>query len=181
MKRELPRPRAWLASFAIAGGLVLVAPSVAQGIEVMLGVPAYQQANSNWCWAAATQSIVRFQTGKFVSQCQLVKDGTQSTSCPNVGGSKANVGSALNANGVNRGTEKKLDWATVVAEMKGSRPVYSSIIWKTTSTGHAHVIRGYYDTGYSWGVSYIDPASGTITSMEWGSYVSNSRWSRVPD
>ncbi|GIG39190.1 papain-like cysteine protease family protein [Cellulomonas phragmiteti] len=176
MRRISPSRHTLLASLAVAAGLVLVAPGVSHGVEKVLSVTPYKQEESNWCWAAASKTIVKFQTGKVVSQCTLVKNGKNTSTCANVTGTKSNVMNALNANGVNPGTERKLDWATVVAEMKTNRPVYSSIIWKSGG-GHAHVIRGYYDTGYSNGVSYVDPGTGTTTSREWATYVSNSSWS----
>ncbi len=151
--------------------------SPALAAEKTLGVTAYKQEQSNWCWAAASKSIIRYLTGTTVSQCEIVKDGKNSSSCSNVTGSKSNVMNTLNKNGVNPGTELKLTWNYVTSEMTLNRPIYSSIIWKSNGGGHAHVIKGYYDTGYSYGVSYIDPASGTATSREWGSYLSNSSWS----
>ncbi|MBD7918633.1 C39 family peptidase [Cellulomonas sp. Sa3CUA2] len=175
MRQRSPSLRTVLPSLAVAVGLVLVAPGAAQGVEKILSVTPYKQEQSNWCWAAASKTIVKFQTGNVVAQCTLVKNGKGTSSCANVAGSKSDVMNALSRNGVNPGTERKLDWATVVAEMKTSRPVYSSILWKSGG-GHAHVIRGYYDTGYSYGVSYVDPASGTTTSREWGSYLTNSSW-----
>lgn len=175
MRQRSPSFRTVLPSLAVAVGLVLVAPGVAQGVEKILSVTPYKQEQSNWCWAAAAKTIVKFQTGNVVAQCTLVKNGKGTSSCANVTGTKANVMNALSSNGVNPGTERQLDWATVVAEMNTNRPVYSSIVWKSGG-GHAHVIRGYYDTGYSNGVSYVDPASGTTTSREWATYVTNSSW-----
>ncbi|WP_167748902.1 papain-like cysteine protease family protein [Cellulomonas sp. HD19AZ1] len=155
---------------AVAVGLVLIGPGVAHDAEKVLSVTPYAQEKSNWCWAAASKMIVKFQTGKVVPQCTLVKNGKGTSACANVTGTKSNVMNALSKNGVNPGVERQLDWGTVVGEMNSSRPVYSSIIW-SGGGGHAHVIRGYDDTGYSYGVSYVDPQSGTTTSREWGSYV----------
>lgn len=175
MARSSPSRHTVLASVVVAVGLVLVAPTVSHAVEKILTVTPYKQEQSNWCWAAASKTIVKYQTGKIVAQCTLVKNGTGSSSCSNVAGTKTNVKNALYANGVNKGSEVTLSWNTVVAQMDANRPVYSSIRW-TAGGGHAHVIRGYYSTGYSSGVSYVDPASGTTTSREWGTYVSNSQW-----
>lgn len=175
MRRTSPSRHTLLASLAVAAGLVLVAPGVAHGVEKVLSVTPYQQEKSNWCWAAASKMIVKFQTGRVVSQCTLVKHGKNSSTCANVTGTKSNVMNALDRNGVSPGSLVVLEWPTVVAEMKTNRPVYSGIVWRSGG-GHAHVIRGYYDTGYSRGISYIDPSSGTTTSREWGTYVSNSSW-----
>lgn len=163
------------AVLAIVGGLALAAPPAAQAVEKVISVTPYKQEKTNWCWAAAAKTIIKYQTGRIIAQCQLVKDGKNSSACDNVTGTKSNVWNALNKNGVNGGTERVLDWATVVAEMNLNRPVYSSIKWRSGG-GHAHVIRGYYNTGYSDGVSYVDPFTGTTTSREWSNYRSNSEW-----
>jgi len=165
-----------LAVLSITVGLVFTAPSAANAVEKVLSVTAYQQENSNWCWAAAAKMIIRYQTGSTIAQCQLVKDGKNSSSCGNVTGTTSNVMNALNKRGVNPGTQVVLSWAYVVSEMDTNRPVYSRIVWRSNGAGHAHVVRGYYNTGYSYGVSYIDPATGSSTSREWGSYANNSSW-----
>jgi hypothetical protein len=159
----------------VTAGLAIAAPSTAGAVETVLSVPAYKQEKSNWCWAAAVQMIVKYKAGVTVSQCQAVKNGKNSSSCGNVTGTFGDANRALYAGGVNYGTQRVLDWDTVRAEMNTSRPIYSRIAWRSGG-GHAHVIRGYYDTGYSYGVSYIDPSSGTSTSREWGNYRSNSDW-----
>lgn len=166
--------RALTALVLIAGGLLAFAPP-ASAAEKYLSTTVYVQEQSNWCWAAAAKSIVRFHTGSAISQCQLVKDGKKTSSCANSSGTKANVLNAVHAHSVNGGTEQKLDWTTVKGQINASRPVYSSIIW-SSGGGHAHVIRGWYDTGYSYGISYINPLSSTTESREWNSYVSNGSW-----
>jgi hypothetical protein len=164
-----------LVAALLSGGVMLVTPGVAHAVEKTLSVPVYKQEKSKWCWAAAVKSIVKFKTGNTVSQCTVVKRGKNSSSCANSGGSKSNVMNALNKSGVNPGTEISPGWDYVTSEMTLSRPIYSSIKWRSGG-GHAHVIRGYYNTGYSYGVSYIDPWTGTTTSREWGTYLSNSSW-----
>lgn len=166
--------RALAALIIVAGGLLALAPP-ASAAEKYLGVTVYVQEKSNWCWAAASKSIVKFHTGRVISQCELVKDGKGTSSCANNSGSKQNVLNAVHANGVNGGTEQTLTWTTVKGQINASRPVYSSIIWNGGG-GHAHVIRGWYDTGYSYGVSYVNPLSSTTESRDWGTYVSNSSW-----
>jgi hypothetical protein len=159
----------------VAGGAQLSA-APASAAEKNLGMTAYAQEQSNWCWAAVAKMIVKFHTGRVVSQCELVKDGRRSSTCPNVAGTKGQTLNALHANGVNGGVEMKLDWSTVTNQINASRPVQSGITWIRTGTGHAHVIRGWYSTGYSSGVSYIDPAGGVTETREWSNYMSNTAW-----
>ena len=168
-------PARILAVLSIVVGMAIAAPAAAQAAETVLSVTPYTQEKSNWCWAAAAKMIIRHQTGRVVAQCTIVKQAKGTAACNNVTGTNTNVWNVLNRNGVNGGTHRRLDWDTVGAEMRLSRPVYSRIAWRSGG-GHAHVIRGYYSTGYSSGVSYIDPLSGTSTSREWSFYVSNSEW-----
>ncbi|HWS34715.1 MAG TPA: papain-like cysteine protease family protein [Actinoplanes sp.] len=163
-----------LAVVALAAGLILVG-GPAQGVEKTLGITKYKQEKTNWCWAAATKTIVKYQTGTVIAQCSIVKRGRAVSTCNNVSGSKTQVRRALNYYGVNPGTEETLTWDRAKSEIIASRPIYSSIRWRSGG-GHAHVIHGYYNTGYSWGVSYLDPYTGKTVSKEWGSYLSNSEW-----
>lgn len=156
-------------------GASVATSSVTVADEATLAVPGYTQEKSNWCWVAAVKMIVKYKTGSTISQCSLYKDGKSTSTCPNQTGSKANVMNALASNGVNPGTVVDLTWAQTRAEIDGRRPIYSSII-RTSGTGHAHVIRGYYNSGYSYGVSYMDPATGTRKSAEWSFYKDNSWW-----
>ncbi|KUL30016.1 hypothetical protein ADL15_25945 [Actinoplanes awajinensis subsp. mycoplanecinus] len=164
-----------LAVLALVVGLTLTSAPAAQAVEKYLAVTKYKQEKSNWCWAAVSKSIIKFQTGTVVAQCGIVKSGKNTSTCANSAGSKTNVRRALNKYGVNPGTEITLTWDYAKSEIIIGRPIYSSIRWRAGG-GHAHVLRGYYNTGYSYGVSYMDPASGTTTSREWGSYLSNSSW-----
>ncbi|WP_162906940.1 papain-like cysteine protease family protein [Allorhizocola rhizosphaerae] len=174
---ELRRhPARILAVLMVSLGLAIAAPQAAIAAEKNLSVTAYQQEKSNWCWAAASKMIIKYKTGRTVSQCQIVKDGKHISTCPNQAGTRANVMSALSQNGVNSGSQVDLTWAQMKNEIDSSRPIYSGIVWRSNGAGHAHVIRGYYSTGYSTGVSYIDPATGSRTAREWANYKDNSSW-----
>jgi hypothetical protein len=160
-------------------GAVVIAPPSAKAVEGNLSMTYYQQEKSNWCWVAAAKMIVKYKTGRAISQCEIYKDGKASSSCSaNNTGSIADVRRALNANGVNPGESVSLSWNYVTSEVTLSRPIYSRIGW-VDGGGHAHVIRGYYNTGYSYGVSFADPATGTTTSREYSNYLSNSRWTQT--
>ena len=155
---------------------VVITPTAANAAEKYLTMTYYKQEKSNWCWVAAAKMIVKYKTGNVISQCEIYKDGKNISSCTtNNTGSIADVRRALNANGVNPGTETTLTWDYVTSEIGVNRPIYSRIGW-TSGGGHAHVIRGYYNVGYSYGVSYADPATGTTTSREYDSYMNNSSW-----
>ncbi|MEU4625200.1 papain-like cysteine protease family protein [Actinoplanes sp. NPDC023801] len=158
-------------------GSVMIAPSAANAADISMTY--YKQEKSNWCWVAASKMIVKQQTGRIISQCEIYKDGKASSACSaNNTGSITDVRRALNANGVNPGDSVTLSWNYVTSEVTLNRPIYSRIGWNSGG-GHAHVIKGYYNTGYSYGVSYADPATGTSTSREYGNYLSNSSWKQT--
>lgn len=165
----------WGPAVAVLIGLAMVTPAVANAVEKNLAVTPYEQEKTNWCWAAASKMIIKFKTGATVSQCNIVKYAKGTSACNNVGGTRSDVMTVLDHWGVNPGVQTDLTWDEVKAEMNTNRPIYSTIDWRSGG-GHAHVIRGFYNTGYSYGVSYIDPWTGTRTSREWGTYKSNSQW-----
>ncbi len=125
MRKRSSSIRTLLSVVAVAVGLVLIGPGVAHGAEKVLSVTPYAQEKSNWCWAAASKMIVKFQTGKVVPpQCTLVKNGKGTSACANVTGTKSNVTNALSKNGgVNpRCRAPARLGGTVVGEMNSSRP-----------------------------------------------------------
>jgi hypothetical protein len=167
--------RSKIAAAMVTVGLLFTAPTAAFAAEGGLSVTAYAQEKSNWCWAAAIKMIVKYKTGNTVSQCSIFKSGKNTSTCPNETGTRTNVATALDKNGMTKGNTVTLTFSQVKSQVSARNPIYSGIKWKSGG-GHAHVVRGWYDTGYSFGVSYIDPSGGVQRSREWGSYKSNSSW-----
>lgn len=157
----------------LCGVSLVLSPTATEAAT--LSVTAYAQEERYWCWAAAAKSIIRYTTGTTLSQCTIVKRGRATTTCDNVTGTKAHVRRAFDTSGVNPGTEVNLTWSHVTSEIANSRPIYSSIAWKSGG-GHAHVVYGHYSAGSTVGVNYIDPWNGTKTAMQWSAYTSNSDW-----
>ncbi len=174
--RTQVRLRVVAIALVVAGIAVAGPATMSSASEKVLSLTAYAQESRNWCWAAAAKMIIKYETGKVVSQCNIVKKGKGTSGCADVAGTKANVQLALDTYGVNPGDLVAASWSRDKAEINSGRLIYSSIRWNDGTGGHAHVIRGWYDTGYSYGVSYVDPATGTVTSREWGTYLSNSTW-----
>lgn len=128
------RVRISLGSFAvvlIAAALVSWAAAPAAAISSKyLAVTHHEQNQTNWCWAAAAQTVVRFATGTAYTQCKLVDMGEAwRTGCPNIGGTRTDI-----SNAVKWGTGHTPDWdagspsaATVTTEINANRPMIITI------------------------------------------------------
>lgn len=162
----------------LCGVSLVLSPTATEAAT--LSVTAYKQEANYWCWAAAAKSIIRYKTGTTLSQCTIVKRGRATTGCADVTGTNAHVRRAFDQSGVNPGTEVNLTWSHISPEISNSRPIYSTIGWRSGSGGHAHVIYGHYSAGSTVGVNYIDPLGGTKTAMQWSAYASNSSWTLRP-
>ncbi|MGA4842672.1 papain-like cysteine protease family protein [Streptomyces sp. G45] len=145
-----------------------------------LNITMQAQQKSNWCWAAAGNTIATY-LGKNYSQnqfCNAAFRRSQNTECPNNQATLGNVQTALNWMGVNSGSYVTgwLRYPTVQSEIDANRPVETRIQW-SNGGGHMHVIYGY-DTANSW-VYWGDPWPSS-DRYNWAShswYVNNGTFS----
>ncbi|QCX75861.1 hypothetical protein C9F11_10905 [Streptomyces sp. YIM 121038] len=141
---------------APAAGERVAAPSALAAKRLNLTMQAQQK--TNWCWAAAGNTIATFM-GKNYSQnqfCNAAFNRSQNTECPNNQATLGNVQTALGWMGINRGSYVTgwLRYDTVQAEVNANRPVETRIQW-SNGGGHMHTLYGY-DTANSW-VYWGDP------------------------
>ncbi|WP_172387545.1 papain-like cysteine protease family protein [Streptomyces sp. MNP-20] len=141
---------------APAAGERAAAPSALAAKRLNLTMQAQQK--TNWCWAAAGNTIATFM-GKNYSQnqfCNAAFNRSQNTECPNNQATLGNVQTALGWMGINRGSYVTgwLRYDTVQAEINANRPVETRIQW-SNGGGHMHTLYGY-DTANSW-VYWGDP------------------------
>lgn len=128
------------------------------------GANIYIQEHSNWCWAAATRTIVRAETGDTSppSQCQLVRWGKDSSTCPNVTGTfGANISRALlmaDVLDVGTVTSGTRTFSAVRNEIDAGRLVMIRWGW-TSGGGHMLVLRGYNTSGSM--INYVNPLEST--------------------
>ncbi|MCI3929884.1 papain-like cysteine protease family protein [Streptomyces sp. AN091965] len=139
-----------------AAGERAAAPSALAAKRLNLTMQAQQK--TNWCWAAAGNTIATFM-GKNYSQnqfCNAAFNRSQNTECPNNQATLGNVQTALGWMGINRGSYVNgwLRYDTVQAEINANRPVETRIQW-SNGGGHMHTLYGY-DTANSW-VYWGDP------------------------
>jgi hypothetical protein len=179
--------RRTLVSMAI--GVLLVAgaasPALAAEYQKYLPVPADQQLESNWCWAASNQSIVKYIYGITYYQCSQAADIYGNANCCN---SPWTCNWPQTLENIKTIDAKKgistthyysaLSFATTESYINSSRPFMAAIGW-AGGGGHAMVMRGYDwlqgSNGYQW-VYLMDPASGSYVSYEYAYFVNNSSW-----
>lgn len=169
-----------LSVLGVTLGLVLCGSSAANAVG--LSVPNFKQENTQWCWAAASQILIKYTTGTKPSQCSIVKKGKNSSACENKPGTfTGDVERALGAYKVKNGTV--LNYAgsetTIQVELGKSRPVmvrYGYKPWKTT--GHMVVIKGYEWNAQSrnYRYSWQDPGTGTTRAGTHAYLKDNSVW-----
>ncbi|GGV46802.1 papain-like cysteine protease family protein [Streptomyces spectabilis] len=173
-----PRSAASSASSPAAGARAAAEPSVLAAKR--LNVTMQAQQKTNWCWAAAGNTIATY-LGKNYSQnqfCNAAFNRSQNTECPNNQATLGNVQNALGWMGINRGSYVTgwLRYDTVQAEVNANRPVETRIQW-SNGGGHMHTIYGY-DTANSW-VYWGDPWPSS-DRYNWAShswYVNNNTFS----
>ncbi|MFF9565847.1 papain-like cysteine protease family protein [Streptomyces sp. NPDC014685] len=145
-----------------------------------LDITMQAQQKSNWCWAAAGNTIATW-FGRNYSQnqfCNAAFGRAQGYECPNSQATLGNVQDGLYWAGVNPGSYVTgwLRYPTVQAEIAAGRPVETRIQW-LSGGGHMHVLYGYDDSG-SW-VYWGDPWPSS-NRYNWAShawYVNNAEFS----
>lgn len=154
------------ATLIVALALILVGAgiTVASAASRNNGANIYIQERSNWCWAAASRTIVRAETGDTSppSQCQLVKWGKNSSECGNVTGTfGSNVSRALLQGDVlspGTVTSGSRTFSQVRSEIDANRLVMIRWGW-TSGGGHMLVLRGYNTSGSM--INYVNPLKDT--------------------
>ncbi|WP_055700353.1 MULTISPECIES: papain-like cysteine protease family protein [Streptomyces] len=145
-----------------------------------LNITMQAQQKTNWCWAAAGNTIATFM-GRNYSQnqfCNAAFGRNQSTECPNNQATLGNVQSGLRWAGINPGSYVTgwLRYPTVQAEINAGRPVETRIQW-SNGGGHMHVIYGYDDANswVYWGDPWPSSDRYNWASHDW--YVDNNTFS----
>lgn len=145
-----------------------------------LDITMQAQQKTNWCWAAAGNTIATFY-GKNYSQnqfCNAAFGRGQNTECPNSQATLGDVQNGLDWAGINAGSYVSgwLRYPTVQAEINAGRPVETRIQW-SNGGGHMHVLYGYDDASswVYWGDPWPSNDRYNWASHSW--YVNNSTFS----
>lgn len=144
-----------------------------------LSVDGAKQEKTNWCWAATSQSIIKYKGKASPSQTDIVKL---------VKGSDVNEGAYfkdelnslrwynLNTVGIDNAT---VTFSVIQNEINADKPIKASIKWHSGG-GHDFVVRGFYeDTDKSIrNVYYTDPWPGNDTwnIKPYNEFSYNSSW-----
>jgi hypothetical protein len=140
-----------------------------------ISLPWKRQEQDQWCWAAATQSVVSYY-GENPSQCDIV--GALFPFCPNWPAHIANVhDTVLPRYGLTSGyIINALTWDEVVNTIWNGRPAIIRWEW-ADGAGHMVVIYGWQEISSSdRRVYYMDPQYGTGYVRDYNNLVSNSSW-----
>ncbi|MCM2390855.1 papain-like cysteine protease family protein [Streptomyces albipurpureus] len=142
-----------------------------------LNITMQAQLKTNWCWAAAGNTIATFY-GRNYSQnqfCNAAFNRSQNSECPNNQATLGNVQTGLRWAGISPGSYVNgwLNYSTVQTEVNANRPIETRIQW-SSGGGHMHVIYGY-DTANSW-VYWGDPwpSAGRYNWASHAWYINNS-------
>ncbi|MEV8313156.1 papain-like cysteine protease family protein [Streptomyces sp. NPDC059900] len=145
-----------------------------------LNITMQAQQKTNWCWAAAGNTIAAFY-GRNYSQnqfCNAAFGRSQSSECPNSQATLGDVQNGLDWAGINPGSYVSgwLRYPTVQAEINAGRPVETRIQW-SNGGGHMHVLYGYDDASswVYWGDPWPSSDRYNWASHSW--YVNNNTFS----
>ncbi|MFF9894071.1 papain-like cysteine protease family protein [Streptomyces longispororuber] len=180
----LPAPATSVSSPATSPAAAPAAQAPAAGASALaakrLDITMQAQQKSNWCWAAAGNTIATY-LGKNYSQnqfCNAAFNRAQNTECPNNQATLGNVQTALRWMGIRPGSYVTgwLRYDTVQTEINANRPVETRILW-SQGGGHMHTVYGY-DTANSfvyWGDPWPSNNRYNWASHAW--YVDNDTFS----
>lgn len=107
-----------------------------------ISITHYEQNMSNWCWATASQVIIKYHKGTAASQCTLVHNAKGGDYCDNVQGTLYDSYILLATYMQHPGSthEGYLPRATATNEIAANRPIISFISW---TSGGAHMVTIY--------------------------------------
>lgn len=119
--------------------------SAACGRRVLAMKPPRCQAQSNLCWAYATQSLIYNEMGRDEDICTIVDWGLGTTNCPNQGGFAWNIQAALQQGGVAVGeyVVTPVSFEEIRDQIDAGNPILFSLKWRNDWTFHSGIIYGY--------------------------------------
>ncbi|WP_425953348.1 papain-like cysteine protease family protein [Xylanimonas sp. McL0601] len=136
----------------------------------------YSQQESNWCWAAATKSMIQKKTGNSPDECTIAHNGLQQrpyATCANSGGTAANIEYAMSASGLSYKYFGSVPSMTTIRnETVAGRGIIGSIFW-ASGGGHAMPLIGSNTSDQIY-VTKIDTTSVSGTWISYSSFTSDT-------
>lgn len=159
---------------AILLGVITALPTSASAASKKLNVPTPSQSSTEWCWAAATAGIIRYTTGKKISQCNLVRKLNRSKDCPNQSGNFRDVSSLMTKHGIESYFYNgALSLGYLQYQINNRKPMMGILEWPGKELGHIVVIDGY--SGQYLYIDYIRPDKTYQIKVKYSEFLHNSR------
>ena len=137
-----------------------------------LSISQVVQAKTNWCWAASSEMVGRYQNSSSTrDQWDIVKY-IKGSSYPNEGGSNSEIEKAIryaSENTVTYNTSNTLTFANHENHIDNSDPLVVRMDWNSGGA-HAVVCAGYKTSGSTNYIYLIDPIEDT--TKEYYNYTS---------
>ncbi len=147
-----------------------------------------QQPYGNLCWATSTAMIISYfndDVNNYRDNIAINYTGDPNNfnvGAPGSGGDLAinYVNYYCGITGTNH--TSTISFANIKTQIGRRGPIYSRIGWKDaggnlTGSGHAHTMKGYYESGTTQGVYINDPWDGTEHYYSYSGYVNNTDFS----
>lgn len=158
---------------------IFCSPAIASASSVYLNIPGETQQQTEWCWAATSQSIIEYLGKAYPSQSDIVT--TVLGSPVNQPATfDQNTSSLTSYNVSTNAMTLPLPWDTVYDNLQNwYSPIKATI---SLSYGyHDVVLYGYYQDSYTTNVSWMnpDPNLSLWNSGTYSYFKSNPNWTWV--
>lgn len=137
-----------------------------------LSITQVVQAKTNWCWAACSEMVGRYQNSNSTRDQWAVVKEVKGSSYPNDGGTTSEIQQGIRYASVNTVTytnSSTLTFAKHESHIDNSDPL---VVWMSWNSGNAHVVvcAGYKTSGSTDYLYLIDPIEDT--TKEYYNYTS---------
>lgn len=131
----------------------------------VLSVPAYQQEQSNWCWAACDKMVIQYCKGTSPSQSSIVTFvfGSPVNNCASLSQTRSAL---TNWNVLSSVTSSALSYTEVQNNIISDCPIIAGLA--VNGGGHMNVVRGFDTSNNS--VLFIDPGDGGYHGQNYNDY-----------
>ena len=144
--------------------------------EKTINVPQIKQEQSNWCWAACAEMVLRYYDDSTVRQCEFANELFNRTECclepsipacnrpcemPDISNlySRKHIRSEF--------VDKAISFSKLQSEIDADRPVEVAYFWKDLGKpGHSVIVRGWRIDGQEEFVHVNDPADSPTSMSE---------------
>jgi len=166
----------------VAGVALEPADAAITSARTLVGVPAFKQEKTNWCWAASTQMLENYvKKGVNNTQCRewLWGKNQANPPCDNTGGTYAETQRALTSAQVYTTGFSGLPLASgIKSQIDANHPMMYFYNYKSGSGGHVVVIYGYeFDDVTGQRLWYVDPLGGSRVRASVSWMADNGNWS----